>query len=94
MAPGGPFVACRIARGDDGLWSLFIGGAIVGTPHADPWKVHPRMEWVSFAHRITEDQYIVMLDAADAARPGDPLAASDAAVDFEAAPPLYQRKKS
>jgi hypothetical protein len=92
---GGPFVACRIIRGDDGQWALFVGGQLTGKPHQDPWKVHYNMEWVAFSrNKLTEAEYAAMLAAADSAPVDDPLAHPGAAVDLRAAPPLYRKKET
>lgn len=87
----GPRVAFRIAE-QDGIWTLYRNGAVLGRPGLDPWKVHPSMEWIAFGERVTEQQYLDLLAAAAEAPAGHPLADLEAPVDLANAPPLYRRK--
>lgn len=88
LVRGGPEVACRIIE-TAGLWVLLI--AMEPThPEAqrDPWKC-PRMDWVAFSRRISTEEYDRLLDAAAAAKPGDPLADPLKPIRWRDAPPPY-----
>jgi hypothetical protein len=90
---GGPLLAWRISE-QEGTWTLYRNGAVVGQPGPEPWGVSPMMEFVAFSRQIGEAEYIRMVAAAAQARPGDPLAEPDAPVDLANAPPLYRRKET
>jgi len=88
LIKGGPEVACRIVCAQ-GLWVVIIGGeATSAIAFENPFDC-PRMEWVMMSRRITQTEYFALLDAAAAARPGEPLADPTQPVSWRRAPSLY-----
>ena len=93
LTKGGPLLGFRIIE-NGGLWCLICNGVVIGKVVTDPWRCHPLMESVAFSRRITEAEYLRLIDAAAQAAPGDPLTEPGAPVDLASAPPLYRRKET
>lgn len=88
LVKGGPEVACRIIC-SEGWWLCLVNGLPTSeTAEREPFRV-PRMERIASSRPISENAYEALLDAAAAAKPGEPLADPTAAVDWRRAPPLY-----
>lgn len=88
LVKGGPEVACRIIQAGS-LWVVLVGGLPTQEEaETEPWKLR-MAERVAFSRRIDEATYDAMLTAAAEAKPGEPLATPDKAVDWRSAPSLY-----
>lgn len=86
LVRGGPSVALRIIE-VEGLWVLLLNGLPTSDVAIEnPFKL-PQLRWP--AHEIDIETYDRLLDAAAAAKPGEPLADPTSRVDWRRAPPLY-----
>lgn len=88
LVKNGPWIAARIVEAD-GLWLVFVNGVPTSTvAEPDPWRV-PRMDSVAWSAAITEAEYHALLEAAQTAPEGHPLADPTQPVDFRRAPSLF-----
>lgn len=85
---GGPWLPAQIVC-DNGMWLAFIGGEPTSKiAYAEPWRV-PRLEWIAFSPRISEDEHAAMLQEMRSRDAGSPLSDPAEPIDWSRGEPLF-----
>jgi hypothetical protein len=84
-----PWQSLKIEH-DGHIWRVWLGDLPVSGSGADTWQHIPLLARWPF-QPISEAEYHKLTDRAVSAKPGDPLATPDRAVDIRAISSVYRR---